>query len=125
MTAHVSVCSLHQTTPDFVLTGYDTETDNAPLSGWGILIHWALELILKVVDREANVLAQPRSPFHCPDDWSWDSLKNFTLRSQHDVATEQSPIIWSILATIAVSQDRREVNEKGEEGDKRDPWQVS
>jgi len=104
---------------------YDAETSDTPLSGKGVLIRWALELILKDVDREANVLAQPRSSFHCPNDWSWDSLKNFTLHSQHDVATEQSPIIWSILTTIAISHDRREVSERGEEGDKRDPWQVS
>jgi len=98
---------------------------DAPLSGRGILIRWALKLIIEEVDREASTLAKPRSAFHCPDDWSWDSLKNFTLHSQHNVATEQSPIIWSILTTIAVSKDRRKADERGEVGDKRDPWQVS
>jgi len=124
VTAH-RVRSLHQAASNRVLMGCNAETSHAPLSGQGVLIRWALKLILQEADREADALAKPRSSFHCPEDWSWDSLKNFTLRSQHDVATEQSPIIWSILTTIAVSKERRKVDERGEGGDKRDPWQVS
>jgi hypothetical protein len=95
------------------------------LHGRGILIHWALSLILKEVDKEADKLVKPDSSFHCPHDWSWDSLQKFSLHSQHDVATQESPIIWSVLTTIAVSKDRRKRNLSEEEGDKRDPWQVS
>ena len=98
----------------------DVETYNPPLHGQGMLIHWALNLILKEVDNEANTLAKPKSTFHCPENWSWDSLKKFSLCSQHNVAIKQSPVIWSVLTTIAVSKDQRE-----EQGDKRDPWQVS
>lgn len=103
-----------------VLMDCGVENEDTPLRGQGILIHWALDLILKEVDKEANTLAKPGSPFHCPNDWSWDLLKEFSLHPQHDVATQQSPIIWSVLTTIGVNKDRREVNQS-----ERDPWQVS
>lgn len=77
------------------------------------------------VDKEANKLAKSKSSFHCPSDWSWDSLQEFSLHSQHDFATRKSPVLWSVLTTIAVGKGRREVNLIEEEGDKRDPWQVS
>lgn len=114
------VTSIHTILMDYL----GAETGGVPLHGQGILIHWALDLILKEVDKEANTLSKPGSPFHSPNSWSWDSLKRFSLHSQHDVATQQSPIIWSVLTTVAVSKNRREVNQREEEGDRRDPWQV-
>lgn len=97
-------------------------TIDAPLHGQGILLRWALELLLQEVDKEANKLTESGSSFRCPDDWSWDSLQEFSLRSQQSIVTQQSPIIWSILATIAISKDKRKANRR-DEGE-RDPWQV-
>ena len=108
-----------------VLTYYITGTDNASLYGQGIIIRWALDVILREVDKEATALAKPNSSFHSPKDLSWDSLGALSLRTQQDVATKQGPVIWSILTTIAVSKERRKSIQKEEEGDKRDPWQVS
>jgi len=107
-----------------VLMDCGVGTNDEPLSGQGILIDWALDLILKEVDREDNTLAKPESSFHCPNSWSWDSLKRFSLHSQHNIATQKSPIIWSVLTTIAVNKDRRGVNWTERGGDGRDPWQV-
>lgn len=95
---------------------------DAPLQGQGILLRWALDFLLQEVDKEANKLAEPRSSFHSPDNWSWDSLEEFSLRSQQSIAIQRSPIIWSILVTVAISKDRRRADH-GEEGE-RDPWQV-
>ena len=97
-------------------------TPSVPSHGQGTLLRWALGLILQEVDKEANKLAKSGSSFHCPDDWSWDSLQQFSLRSQQDVAAQQSPIIWSVLMTIAISQSHRGASHR-ERGD-RDPWQV-
>lgn len=108
-----------------VLIYYTTGANNSPLYGQGILICWALELILNEVDKEATALAKPHSSFHSPDDWSWDLFKTLSLHTQHNVATQQSPIIWSVLTTIAVSKEQRKSIQKEEQGDKRDPWQVS
>ena len=107
-----------------VLTSCGVGTENTPPHGQGILIHWALDLILKEVDKEADKLAKPKSSFHCPSNWSWDSLRKFSLHSQHNLTTQKSPVIWSVLTTIAVSKDQRAVTLR-EEADKRDPWQVS
>lgn len=102
----------------------NSETSDATSHGQGILINWALSLILKEVDKEADRLTKPNSSFHCPHDWTWDSLQELSLRSQHDVATQEGPIIWSVLMTIAVNKDQRKQTLGEEEGDKRDPWQV-
>ena len=119
------VCLSYKVVPiGAVLMNCDAETNGQPLHGQGVLIHWALDLILKEVDKEAGVLSRPDSSFHCPGDWSWDSLKRFSLHLQHGVATHQGPIIWSVLTTIAISKNWREANRTEEEGDKRDPWQV-
>jgi hypothetical protein len=108
-----------------ILTACGVEASDTPLHNKGILIGWALDLILKEVDTEAGRLAKPESSFHSPKDWSWGELQKFSLHTQHDLATQQSPVIWSVLTTIAVSRDQREVNLEEDEGDKRDPWQVS
>ena len=71
-----------------VLTSCGVGTENTPPHGQGILIHWALDLILKEVDKEADKLAKPKSSFHCPSNWSWDSLQNFSLRLQPVVLIE-------------------------------------
>ena len=102
----------------------DVGTRNVTPHGQEILICWALNLILKEVDKEADKLVKPDSSFHCPHDWSWDSLQKFSLHSQHNVVAQEGPIIWSVLTTIAVSKDRRKRALREEEGDKRDPWQV-
>ena len=104
--------------------GCGVGTRNATPCGQGILIYWALGLILKEVDKEADKLVKPESSFHSPHNWSWDSLQKLSLHSQHDVAARTGPIIWSVLTTIAVSKDRRKQGLREEEGDKRDPWQV-
>jgi len=90
--------------------------------GHGILLRWAVDLILKEVDKEADKLVKPGSSFHCPDNWSWESLQGFSLQLQRDVAIQNSPIIWSVLTTMAIGKDHRVVNRR-EEGE-RDPWQV-
>lgn len=91
-----------------------------PFHSQGILLDWALELVLKEVDREADNLVKNDHTFHCQDDWSWDSLCNFSLQSQHDIATQHGPIIWLVLMAIAIGKGRREADQEG----KRDPWQV-
>jgi len=108
-----------------VLTYYIIGANDSPLRGQGILLRWALDLILEEVDKEATALAKPHSSFHPPNDWTWDSLNTLSLHIQHNVATQQGPIIWSVLTTIAVSKERRKTIQKEEEGDKRDPWQAS
>jgi hypothetical protein len=91
--------------------------------GHGVLLHWALDLILGEIDSEAETLIHLReSPFHCPDKWSWDSLLQFSLDSQQTFAIKEAPVLWSVLATIAISKQRRGLMEIKEEG--RDPWQV-
>lgn len=120
------VCPLYKMTFVYaVLTYYTSGTGSVPLYGQGVIIRWALDFILQEVDREATTLAKPNSSFHSPKDLSWDSLGALSLRTQHDVAMKQGPIIWSVLTTIAVSKGRRKSIQKEEEGDKRDPWQVS
>ena len=90
----------------YVLLMDFSETIGAPFHGQGIILHWALNLIFKEVDKEAESLIKPRSSFHSPDKWTWDSLQDFSLQSQHDVAIQDSPIIWSILTTVAISRDQ-------------------
>jgi hypothetical protein len=90
--------------------------------GQGILLCWALGLILKEIDREAENLARPRSPFHCPENWTWESLLDFSLHSQYGVAIRESPIMWSILMTIAIGKNQRKADHQ--EVGERDPWQV-
>lgn len=89
----------------------------------GILLHWAVQLVLEEIDNEADTLIQMGgSPFHCPEKWTWESLSQFSLDSQQSFATEKAPVLWSILTTIAISKQRRASMEMKDEG--RDPWQV-
>jgi hypothetical protein len=105
-----------------VLKDLGLGTTGAPSHGQGVLLRWALALVLKGVDKEADGLTQPRSAFHSPENWSWESLQKFSLQSQHDVAVQGGPIIWSVLATVAISKDHRKAEQREEGG--RDPWQV-
>ena len=98
----------------------DRQTDPA---GHGILLRWALQLILEEIDKEAETLIHAKgSPFSCPDKWTWESLTQFSLDSQQTFATKEAPVLWSILATITVNKQRRGSMELKDEG--RDPWQV-
>ena len=91
--------------------------------GHGILLRWALNLVLDEIDKEAEALIRSKeSPFHCPDKWTWDSLLQFSFDSQQTFAVEKAPVLWSVLTTIAVSKQRRSLREMKEEG--RNPWQV-
>jgi hypothetical protein len=82
-----------------------------------------LDLVLDEIDNEAEMLIRSgESPFHCPDKWTWDSLSQFSLDSQQTFTAKKAPVLWSVLATIAVSKRRRSSMEIKEEG--RDPWQV-
>ena len=77
-------------------------------AGQGILLCWALPLILEEIDKEADALIYGGgSSFRCPEKWTWESLSELSLDSQQTFAAEKAPILWSILATIAV-------NKKGE-----------
>lgn len=105
------------------LISFGIGTLSALLHSRVTILHWALDHILQEVNKEANKLAKPGSSFHCPIDWSWDMLQQFSLSSQQDVAAQQSPVIWSVLTTIAVSQNQREAVQREAGGD-RDPWQV-
>jgi hypothetical protein len=82
-----------------------------------------LGLVLEEIDKEAEVLIHAEgSPFRCPDKWTWDSLSQLSFDSQQTFAAENAPILWSVLATLAVNKQRRASMEMKEEG--RDPWQV-
>ena len=73
--------------------------------GRGILLRWALDLVLDEIHNEAEVLIHLKeSPFHCPDKWTWDSLSQFSLDSQQSFAVKKAPVLWSILATITTSK---------------------
>lgn len=108
-----------------ILIDHVVGTNPATPSGQGILIHWALDLILKEVDAEATKLVKPNSSFHSSHNWSWDTLQRLSLHSQHSAAVQEGPIIWSVLTTIAVNKDQRQTLSMEEGSDKRDPWQVS
>ena len=98
----------------------DNPTDPA---GRGILLRWALELVLEEIDKETETLIHTEgSPFHCPDKWTWESLSQFSLDSQQTFATKEAPVLWSVLTTIATNKQRRKSMELKDEG--RDPWQV-
>ena len=92
-------------------------------AGHGILLRWALQLVLEELDKEAETLIHAEgSPFCCPNKWTWESLTQFSLDSQQTFAMEEAPVLWSVLATITVSKQRRGSMELKDEG--RDPWQV-
>jgi hypothetical protein len=112
------VVSLHPS-----LIGFGIGTLDAPPHSRVTVIHWALDHILQEINKEANKLVKSGSPFHCPIDWSWDSLQQFSLSPQTNIAAQQSPVIWSVLTTIAVSQNQRQAVQREAGGD-RDPWQV-
>jgi hypothetical protein len=90
--------------------------------GRGILLRFALPIILEEIDKEADALTDSSSPFHGARPWSWDSLLQFSLDSQQIHAVKNAPVLWSILSTVAISKHRRAAKEIKEEG--RDPWQV-
>ena len=91
--------------------------------GRGIILRWALDLVLDEIDNEAEVLIHSKeSPFHCPEKWTWDSLLQFSLDSQQTFAVKKAPVLWSVLATVATSRQRKSSMEIEEES--RDPWQV-
>lgn len=90
--------------------------------GRGILLRFALSIILEEIDNEANALMDTGSPFRGAGTWSWDSLLQLSLDSQQAYAMKNAPVLWSILSTVAVNKGRRTTMEIKEEG--RDPWQV-
>ena len=91
--------------------------------GHGILLRWALELVLNEIYNEAEALIHLKeSPFHCPEKWTWDSLSQFSLDSQQSFAAKKAPVLWSVLATITTSKKRKLSKEMKDES--RDPWQV-
>ena len=91
--------------------------------GHGILLWFALKIIINKIDKEADALMDSESPFHGARDWTWDSLARLLLDSQQAHTMKEAPIIWTILSTIAVGKGRRTTREIKEEG--RDPWQVT
>lgn len=101
--------------------GPATGSESNPV-GHGILLRFALEIVLKEIDKEANTLTNDTSPFRGAKNWSWDTLLQLSLDSQQAYAVEKAPILWSILSSVAVNKDRRAMMEIKEEG--RDPWQV-
>jgi len=90
--------------------------------GHGILLRFALPIILEEIDKEVNTLMDAASPFHGAKTWSWDSLLQLSLDSQQAYAVKNAPVLWSVLSTVAVNEKRRATMEIKEEG--RDPWQV-
>ena len=103
--------------------GVDPGSCPADPAGHGILLQWALKLVLEEIDREAETLIHAKgSPFCCPGEWTWESLTQFSPNSQQVFAMEKAPVLWSVLATVAVSKQRRKSMELKSEG--RDPWQV-
>jgi hypothetical protein len=90
--------------------------------GRGILLRFALPIILEEIDKEANALTDTNSPFYGAKSWSWDSLLRLSFDSQQTYAVKNAPILWSVLSTVTVNEQRRAVKEIKEEG--RDPWQV-
>ena len=99
-----------------------TERKSDP-DGRGILLQFALSIILKEIDKEADALMDNESPFRGARNWTWDSLSKLSLDSQQMHAMKKAPILWSVLATVTVGKGRRAAMEIKEEG--RDPWQVS
>ncbi|KAF9778382.1 hypothetical protein BJ322DRAFT_1114196 [Thelephora terrestris] len=106
--------------PIFFAGDYSKELQHTPV-GHGVLLRFALPIVLEEIDREANALMDKNSLFHGARTWSWDSLLQLSLDSQQAHAVKNAPVIWSILSTIAVNQGRRGSMEIKEEG--RDPWQ--
>ncbi|KAF9790841.1 hypothetical protein BJ322DRAFT_1104486 [Thelephora terrestris] len=108
--------------PDIAISpgDYSKELQHTPV-GHGVLLRFALPIVLEEIDREANALMDKNSPFHGARTWSWDSLLQLSLDSQQAHAVKNAPVIWSIISTIAVNQGRRGSMEIKEEG--RDPWQ--
>lgn len=99
-----------------------TESESDPV-GRGILLRFALSIVLEEIDKEVDILTDSDSPFRGARNWTWDSLSQLSLDSQQEHAMSNAPILWSVLSTVAVGKGRRTVKEIKEEG--RDPWQVS
>jgi hypothetical protein len=90
--------------------------------GHGILLRWALQLVLEEVTRRLTLIHEDGSPFCCPDKWTWESLLQLSLDSQQTFAADKAPFLWSVLTTVTVNKNRRDSMELKDEG--RDPWQV-
>ena len=75
------------------LIGFGDDGLDSPQSdpvGHGILLRWALDLVLNEINNEAEELIHLKeSPFHCPDKWTWDSLSQFSLDSQQSFAAKR------------------------------------
>lgn len=84
--------------------GTHKESTSDPV-GHGILLRFALSILLREIDKEANALMDKKSPFHGTGKWSWDSLLQLSLDSQQVYAMENAPILWSVLSTIAVNKE--------------------
>ena len=98
-----------------------TEHQSDPV-GHGILLWFALPIVLEEIDKEADTLMDAASPFRGAQTWSWDSLLELSLDSQQVYAMKNAPVLWLVLSTIAINKERRTVMEIKEDG--RDPWQV-
>ncbi|KAK7046097.1 hypothetical protein VNI00_007098 [Paramarasmius palmivorus] len=95
------------TVPPYVRPSSDGSSQNSTTQHK--IMDWALQKVIKHVDREANTLTELSYLVRSPKEKiRWEILTDFSLKTSQTLMVNHAPALFTLLATVAMSKNAKE-----------------